>query len=67
MEGFVISGKLFCVCEDLRVLAEENKGKTIADVMRERRAARLMSKVDEQIDELLRGIEDEKRRKKRGF
>ena len=37
MKGFVITGKAFCVVEDLRRFAEEHKGKTLREVLLKRR------------------------------
>lgn len=37
MDGFIIEGKAFCVCEDLRQIAEQNKGKTVGEYLRQRR------------------------------
>lgn len=41
MQGFNIVGRAFAVCEDLRVIAEQNKGKTVAQYMYEKRKERL--------------------------
>lgn len=67
MDGFVMKGDIYNVCEDLKILAEANKGKTIYEVMQERKAKRLMEKVERQMDEMVKEIEDESKRKKRGF
>lgn len=64
MAGFFVAGKAFCVCEDLKQLAEENKGKTVADLMRERRAERLKRTIDEQLNSVVREYENEKRNNK---
>jgi AraC-like DNA-binding protein len=37
MDGFIITGKAFCVVEDLRQFAEQHKGKTLNEVLRKRR------------------------------
>lgn len=37
MDGFVMSGKAFAVCEDLRILAERNKGITVAELLQKQR------------------------------
>ena len=37
MDGFVISGKAFVVCEELRALAERNKGLTVAEMLNKRK------------------------------
>ena len=44
MDGFVIAGKAFCVCEDLRMFAEKHKGKTLNEVLRERRLEEVEAK-----------------------
>lgn len=41
MEGFMASGKAFCVVEDLKRFAEEHKGITVAEFLRKRREAQL--------------------------
>ena len=41
MDGFIIAGKAFAVCEDLRMLAERNKGKTVAELLKEQRQHKL--------------------------
>ncbi len=41
MDGFKIVGRAFAVCEDLRIIAEQNKGKTVAQYMYEQRKERL--------------------------
>lgn len=53
MDGFRIEGKAFCVCEELKQLAEQNKGKTVADLLRERRLKRLEKAEEEQFGEKL--------------
>ena len=35
MDGFVISGKAFVVCEELRALAERNKGLTVVEMLKQ--------------------------------
>ena len=41
MNGLAIAGKAFVVCEDIRQVAEQNKGKTVAEYLKEQREARL--------------------------
>lgn len=41
MDGFMLAGKAFAVCEDLRLLAEKNKGKTVAEMLMEQRKHQL--------------------------
>ena len=41
MDGFVMSGKAFTVCEDLRILAERNKGITVAELLTQQRRERM--------------------------
>ena len=36
MEGFMASGKAFCVVEDLKRFAEEHKGITVAEFLKKR-------------------------------
>jgi hypothetical protein len=37
MDGFVIAGKAFCVGEEVRQIAEQNKGKTVGEYLRMRK------------------------------
>lgn len=37
MEGFMASGKAFCVVEDLKRFAEEHKGITVAEFLKKRK------------------------------
>lgn len=37
MDGFVIQGKAFCVVEDLRLFAEQHKGITMSEWLKQRR------------------------------
>ena len=48
MDGFKVSGKAFCVVEELRRFAEAHKGKTVAEALKERRRERLEKAVAEQ-------------------
>ena len=41
MEKLVMSGKAFAVCEDLRILAERNKGITVAELLKQQRLERI--------------------------
>ena len=41
MDGFVIAGKAFAVYEELRVLAERNKGITVAELLKKQRLERI--------------------------
>ena len=41
MDGFNMSGKAFFVVEELRRFAEQYKGKTVAEVLKEKRRERL--------------------------
>jgi hypothetical protein len=41
MEGFMMAGKAFCVCEDLKQFAEQHKGKTVSEFLKQRKAERL--------------------------
>ena len=51
MDGFNMNGKAFCVVEDLRQFAEKHKGKTVSEVLRERRRERLEKAVEQQVGE----------------
>ena len=48
MDGFVMSGKAFAVCEDLRILAERNKGITVAEFLKQQRLERIHAAVARQ-------------------
>lgn len=37
MNGFIIAGKAFCVVEDLRLFAEQHKGKSVSEALRQHR------------------------------
>lgn len=37
MNGFMVSGKAFCVVEDLKRFAEEHKGITVAEFLKKRK------------------------------
>lgn len=41
MEGFMASGKAFCVVEDLKRFAEEHKGITVAEFLRKRKEEKI--------------------------
>ena len=41
MDGLRIAGKAFVVFEDLKRFAQQNKGKTVAECLKEQRKARL--------------------------
>ena len=56
MDGFIIAGKAFTVCEDLRQIAEQNKGKTVAEVIADRRKERLKRVIDKQLCEIEKGV-----------
>ena len=56
MDGFIIAGKAFTVCEDLRQIAERNKGKTVAEVIAERRKERLKRAIDKQLDKIAKEV-----------
>ena len=56
MNGFIISGKAFTVCEDLRQIAEQYKGKTVAEVVAERKAEHLKRVVGSQLEEIAREV-----------
>lgn len=53
MEGFIIAGKAFCVCEDLRQLAEHHKGMTVDGVLKQRKQEEIKKTIDNQIDEII--------------
>ena len=53
MDGFHIAGKAFCVCEELKQLAKQNKGKKVAEVLRERRLKRLEEAEARQFGEII--------------
>lgn len=53
MEGFIIAGKAFCVCEDLRQLAEQHKGMTVDEVLKQRKQEEIKKTIDNQIDEII--------------
>jgi hypothetical protein len=48
MDGFVMAGKAFAVCEDLRLLAEQNKGKTVVELLNQHRRESLYAAVAKQ-------------------
>jgi phosphoribosylformylglycinamidine (FGAM) synthase PurS component len=41
MDGFKISGKAFCVVEDLKEFAKQHKGKTVSEALKELRFKRI--------------------------
>ena len=41
MEGFMASGKAFCVVEDLKRFAEKHKGITVAEFLRKRKEEKI--------------------------
>ena len=49
MDGFVMSGKAFAVCEDLRILAERNKGITVAELLKKQRLERIEKALEQQL------------------
>jgi methylphosphotriester-DNA--protein-cysteine methyltransferase len=53
MEGFIIAGKAFCVCEDLRQLAKQHKGMTVDEVLKQRKQEEIKKTIDNQIDEII--------------
>ena len=53
MDGFKIAGKAFAVCEDLRQIAEQNKGKTVAEILAKERLKRT---VERQLAEIEKGV-----------
>ncbi len=48
MDGFKMSGKAFCVVEDLRRFAEAHKGKTVAEALKEKRREKLIAAEEKQ-------------------
>ena len=48
MDGFKIQGKAFCVVEDLRQFAEQHKGKTVAEFLKEKRLERIIAAEERQ-------------------
>ena len=53
--GFRIAGKAFCVVEDLRILANANKGKTVKEFCIEQRQKELHDIIDRQLREFFGG------------
>ena len=53
--GFKIAGKAFTVVEDLRQLAEQNKGKTVKEFLLEKRQKELHDIIDRQLREVFGG------------
>jgi hypothetical protein len=53
--GFRIAGKAFTVVEDLRQLAEQNKGKTVKEFLFEQRQKELHDIIDRQLREVFGG------------
>ena len=53
--GFKIVGKAFCVVEDLRILANANKGKTVKEFCFEQRKKKLHDIIDRQLREVFGG------------
>lgn len=51
MDGFQMSGKAFCVVEDLRQFAEKHKGKTVSEFLKEKRRERIEKAIAEQFGE----------------
>ena len=41
MEGFMMAGKAFCVCEDLRRFAQEHPNKSVSEWLKQRRKEKL--------------------------
>ena len=44
MNGFIIKGKAFCVVEDLRLFAEQHKGQTVSEVLKQLRLEEVEAK-----------------------
>lgn len=55
INGFRITGKAFTVVEDLRQLAEQNKGKTVKEFLFEQRQKELHDIIDKQLREVFGG------------
>lgn len=41
MDGFIIAGKAFCVCEELRQFAEQHPNKKVSEWLKQRREEKL--------------------------
>ena len=54
MQGEFFKGNINDVCEELKRIGEQNKGKTVAEVLRQRRYERLKNTVDKQLEELIK-------------
>ena len=70
MCGFIIAGKAFTVFEDLKKFAEQNKGKTVAEVLAEIRKDRLEKAVAGQFGmtvEEYRGLMKNEKQEKQGL
>lgn len=70
MDGIRIAGKAFAVFEDLRQIAERNKGKTVAEVLSEIRKDRLEKAIAEQFGmtvEEYRGLMKNEKQEKQGL
>lgn len=48
MDGFKMSGKAFCVVEDLRRFAEQHKGKTVSQALKELRLKKIVEAEEKQ-------------------
>ena len=53
MNGFIIAGKAFCVCEDLRQFADAHKGITVGEILKQRKKSKLRDTINKQLDEII--------------